>query len=901
MAETTENPTGKDSMFKANSSILENYASLIDQKGETYDNDFRRILYDSEAGERPEPNLRSLIEILEKERILIIAGGLGNKRETALRCGWEFAQLLNDKGAEDQVDAFEILTASTAHEDLFSKISSKTEPAIFVVTKVDPSIIGGNIDALHSVLNTRHWIVIATTSSRHAWKLDSSLEKSWTEPEESELFNAGDLALFIKQKLDEEDLAELSRLTGADDVAGYLALELGSPYAIEAFVSSFRLRDDEYIDIDTLISHARSKKKTIEKWFHHQINDREKVVAIALALFEGVDERIAFSAIEKLMSGAWRQRDTALQFIDYSDLANIRGSYFEFEDDGTGQARLKSLGDETRSAILHAAWSTHRRQVIASLSTMTELVLESVKHSPFELETLRSTRHIDYFRDSVAESLGEVALLSMEDVEPHLLTLIASGSIEAHNVVAAALRRVLRANKRDELFKMLGNWRVDRRAIAFVSIRMSSKEGITANQLIGSAVATIVGQLALEDPPNSLDEEIQRLIRAYASSNDEHIITQMSLTAIPVLCRAHTIQMLEIIPDLLDRVRGTWEMYAWLVSGAGYGFGLALRFLRHGLSSTLLEWIDESLQHSGRGYDASQVSLREKKLAVAAFSMAFVQPSNEGVSPKGETAPLDPHAAVGHIIRILSIEKHPFVRSISMMALNIILHDEFDLASEELPEAIDLLTNEERTQLVARMVDLHCYQRSRQSGGDLLLCVGEYDCPLWYDKVPENTPVQKKMFSWSETAKSPAVSSFAADVILGIRRVIERSQEAKRTEMIKQREKEEQRKQDLASRPSPELHRHKVQLSFVQRYVAARLATLNDPSLRPAVEGMFASLLPLSSVERCELLDRYASEQGDVLKKTVSAARRCMLINSIFWPTVVGLPVIAFMVRLIIK
>ncbi|WP_144306505.1 hypothetical protein [Oceanidesulfovibrio marinus] len=849
--------------------------------------DFRPITFDDNEQARPIPNLKMLLKILEKERVLIIAGGLQDKRGVSRRCGWEFAALQSDQNQEDQsIAACELLTSSSLNEDFFSAFSNKKEPTVFVITKVEPSIINNNVSALRSAIKDRHWVVIATVRTKHAWQLDASLEHSWIEPTEGELYNEGDLMRYLDGRLDGHK-HQLQAAIDTDDPIRDCAQRLGSPEAIDAFVYQISLHDpNEVLSVDDLITHALSNQQAISTWFHHRLTPREKIIAIALALFENVDERVAFASIEKLMGSAWRNRDTALQFIDYGDLVNIR-EFFEFEDDSSSYGRLKALGDETRSALLKAAWQTHRRLIIASLPVLVQLVLDTLIRSTSLLDTLETDRQLNYYQDSIAETLGEIALLSMADVEPHLLTLIASGSIEAHNVVATTLRRVHLGGRHNDLFEMLSNWRTDSRSISFVDARTGESNSYTVYQLIGSAMSTIMGRLALENPTDSLDSEIIRLIRAYASSNDPLIVTRMSQSAMPTLCSVHTMQMVDLLPDLLDRIGNSWKLVEWFVLGSGFGLGLALRYQRKGLAPVLIKWINEGISETQKGgYDSNKVSLREKKLAVSAISFAVVRSTDLLSSGPSAKKTASPTIAVQVLTKILEAERHPFVRSVTMLALNILLKEEFQEASCSMSKIVETLTAQERSIFIEDLIDLHCYQRSQQKGGDRLLRVGEYDCPVWYDKTPENTSVQATMFTWAESATSPSVSSFAADVVLGIRRIIERSQEAKQKEMIEEREKEEKHKRELASRKAPELLRHKVRLSFFQRNLIVRWATIGSKEIRPAVEGMMASLVSLDQKEQAEIFDRYRSEGSESLSKTVKATRRSLFIDKYTWAIV---------------
>lgn len=833
------------------------------QEGFISSPEFKTINFNDEPGDaRPIPNLGPLLDRLGEQRLLLIAGKAEDKRELARRCGWEFTQLLRDENPDASPPEAQEKRPTLKAEDILLHLDELEKPTVFVLPHMDPAEINRNLAALRKAAGERHWIIIATDRPRASWYLSEETEASWIEPEEEALYSKADLRLYLASLLGEDEIEALTKAAGGAAKLDVLVKRLGLPRAVEAFARLWPQSEDSPA---VVADSARAVSASVRTWFHTQLSAREQMVALSLAVFDGLEEDLAFAAIESLMEGAWRKRDSAFAFVDYGDLASL-SQYFTFSRDGANVGRLRAIGDGTRSDVIAAAWRDHRRLMIAALPELTRLVQGAGHSSSLSAATADLDRQLGWLRESVAGALGEVCRLSMRTAEPHLLNLVASGAPHAHQVVAAALRRVVATGGREDVFELLERWRSSRAPQRYVQTQAQVHRFSDATSLIGSAMAVIVGQLSLEDEPDQLGTENRRMLLAYAASGDERIIARLASDALPAIVPNHPEQSTTLADELLERVGSDWVNANRLCAGLGQGFAIAGR--THGAltSEAVSRWLDEGLSGDATAVDRERIALREKRLALVAYALG-------GARSAGKAGDSLPRAALTDLHRLLKAEPHPFVRAAAMEGLDALMAYEFEPIKDGIEDLVEQFTPAERQAFVRRMVALHCLQRSRQEGGDAKVFLNRYLCPIWYDRAPDNTRVQQVVFQWSETARSAAVAEFAADVVTHIRRVIERDQEERREQLLKHREAEEERRRKLSEEPQPELQRHTVKLTFLQRKVAVGLATLGRAALRHTVGGLLASILRLPDTEAEDVLKRYEAEGRNDLAARARRAR----------------------------
>jgi len=357
--------------------------------------------------------------------------------------------------------------------------------------------------------------------------------------------------------------------------------------------------------------------------------------------------------------------------------------------------------------------------------------------------------------------------------------------------------------------------------------------------------------------------------------------------------RYHTNQMLSLLEKLLQEIGTNAKRNDKFASGFGFGLGMAINDGSKAVWDKLGDWVEQNLYSPAGGFDKELVTIREQRLTIALNGISVIRPRS--ISESDSTYNQSPRRAVELINQVLKRERHPFVRNAAFLGIVRLTWHEFIDIKEGLQETLGVFTKEERKSFINWLVQLHCAQREDQGVGDTWIAVQGplskrwYNCPVWHNKDPENTPVLNSLFVWSTETASPEVSAFASDTLLQVRRVIERSQERKQSDIIERRAKEEERLRELAKTEAPKLHLHKTELSFFQRHAIVPIAIYWRSDLRSSVIGIFDSLNRCSTGEEAreiiQRLDKEAEErggatgEGERLADVVKAVRRAWVLN----------------------
>lgn len=854
----------------------------------------------------PIPNLSELTQVLLDQRLMVLSGELSDKRSVARRVAWEFAQARKDLSADNVIAAE--FRHTTDSRSLLQLLDATTVPTVFVFPDSEPHQFGGNLQRLYRNTRQLHWVILTTERPRSSWMLQEEVETCWTEPQRSSLYSPGALERYLVsrfKRISGNDEPSLKWKDGVSVELRDLATRLETPESIQGFVVEYTRLNELQLEvppvIERLIENSKSPPEIVHSWFTNQLNDREKTVAIAMALLYGLDETVAFDVIEHLMEGVWRRRDTSFRFIDYGDLLNL-GAHIEFQKDAQGVARIMLKGADTRFYILQAAWPTHRRQIIAALSSLSILARDSIKGSASSISSFRHRQVRDQFRRTTGESLGDAARMSLESIEPLLLILVSDGRLASHMILADALGQLRSANESHNIFKMLSSWRGQGEIHRYLASTRTHNDSVKIDGVIGAAIAIAIGRLALYDRPNAINKDIVDLLKAYCKSERPQVISALSHHAIRHLIPVHWIQMKTMLPDLFDRVGTKSDLAEYLTIGSGIGLGYGLLGGRSELIDLARKWINEGIENIPTTFDETEVNDREKKLASAVYAVSL---SRNTIHKHQDTfdrthdslfgvqsSTISPKEAGDILLSVLSVEPHPFVRQAAVTAMEYMLENEFESVLPSFEKALVKLDPIERRSIIRAIVRFHREQRSKLEGGDSIVKVGSYDFPIWFDKDAPNTKIQSQIFDWAAHAREERLSAFAGDIVMTIRREVERTEELELKTIREKREADqlatEKRKDDNLDQQFG----HTLKLSFIQRSILVPLATGASSELKVPVAGQLAIAIPLDEDEQQELIERYSSAGEHALAKGL---RKALWLNkhksALFW-LIIGIVIV---------
>ena len=95
--------------------------------------------------------------------------------------------------------------------------------------------------------------------------------------------------------------------------------------------------------IDNAINTVNNYQENLRDWYDFILDDREKLLALGLNLFEGLFVDQFFAALEEVVEQTWQKRDPSLRALDYCDLSKVR-DFFKFGTVGIDSSNQDKIG-----------------------------------------------------------------------------------------------------------------------------------------------------------------------------------------------------------------------------------------------------------------------------------------------------------------------------------------------------------------------------------------------------------------------------------------------------------------------------------------------------------------------------------------------------------------------------
>ncbi len=322
---------------------------------------------------------QELIAILRGRRVLILAGrGSLEKSTLAHYLAWRLSDKLRRQDgheADEQVLVREWIRSSVPPK-LNAFFHTEKKSTIFVLPRILPYHVDYNPDQLRRIADeTNHYVLMTTDTPRSQWTLDAqgSAGHIWQELAARQIYSEDYLSRFLLRELAavEEPLPEgvLSR-PGAECedphqplVEGLsirdAARQLETPDRIRSLVRWLGEIPSPIpaAQVCQYIEHLRGDKAAIRRWYR-QLDDRQQLLALGLALFDGLLDDQLFAALEVMVDHVWRPRNPTLEAFDYKDLEALSG-YFKHSSTDSGGIVVGTNSFHQRHALFEVAWELH--------------------------------------------------------------------------------------------------------------------------------------------------------------------------------------------------------------------------------------------------------------------------------------------------------------------------------------------------------------------------------------------------------------------------------------------------------------------------------------------------------------------------------------------------------------
>jgi hypothetical protein len=735
-----------------------------------------------------------LIEALLGDRLLILAGPLGDKAECARYLAYRLRQQLEGEAG----------VKVTVRERWRGKDPQRIEAAleddgvtILLLTEISKSQVAGyGPTKLHEVLRGRNGYAIVTTDcSREQWDLGEHgfearvwKELSW----ESYYGGSHPLARYLERLLVSSELPVPEGVLpdgpgGTFLVAGLplvaVAERLKSPGRLR-FFAEWLLRGQTSLalaTIQTKVDELAGDASAIRVWYQ-QFEPRDQLLAVGLVLLDGLPDDLLFAGLELLVETAWRSTDPLLAQFDYHDLSRFAAYFKETRVNG-GFVRIESGSRERRRQILRIAWQHQRRRLLATLPTLTEMIRLSASDpaaptaagartketraaNPPDKETASvgraAARALGRTEDGsvqlhqvLVESLSLIGLLSIDVVEPYLLDLAADPSESVQHLVAGALAAWREEGKDKELFELLRRWWAEGCEVGNLDSRIGrvARLGPDPWAAVRTAVAIAVGYAAPHDREDRLAPALRDLLSELLVDLHPRVRGTVVRYTLPRTIAWHFRQL---EPILRTRALASPDLVAAVARGAA-----AACEMRPEVCLPILEsWRTTARAETRRGSPRT-VTSREAMLAAVARAYGDIRCDEE--QPRLSTATI-----TSKLRAILTEEGHPFVRRHAFLAVEVQTQRDFGLAAQLLPAVLARVTLKDRPAVIQLAVRTYLFQRQLLPGGDQRIAVGGRSFAVWTRTVRPLTGLEASLYSWILDDSRPVAQQLAVDIFAAL-------------------------------------------------------------------------------------------------------------------------------------
>ncbi|MBD2567788.1 IMS domain-containing protein [Anabaena lutea] len=764
--------TIRDNTFIGNQTVIQNEPKFVEAN-----------LEDFNSKNFPSPNhniIRNYLETIYKKKLLILGGGADiDKADLARHVAWIL------KKREEKCPVLEWQRSSDP-QSIDVKLQKAEESTIFILTEVSPQNVGCALSKIQKVAASRkHFVLVTTDIPLASWNLSKDIEDCWSEVSSDGLYNSDVLLRVLFQELHKllED-SYIKNLLEAEPkpqtiMAGNLtflavAEQLKTPNIIARFVQRLEKEIEnnpiEQEIIETIIDEVTDNQKALNQWYYYILNEREQLLALGLNFFDGLYNDQLFAALEKVVEQVWQKRNPSLRALDYCDLENLH-NFFKI-DINTEESIIESGSGTQRRMLFKVAWKSHRRQIIAALIAIAELVKDSVANRSFKSELYGNPDRRKLLRRVLGEAISDIGWISPAAVQDTLHQLASDEEIEVQNVAAYAMARWRKPEyKHDQkLFEILHKWQNDQLFISQIKNLLTNKSEAQSHEpqdYIRATIALTVGYAALYDPPNELNSKLYDLLKKLSEDPNNLVRNRFCTHTLPMVVSLHFQQLRDMLREMTH--------HPDLIQAISFSLARAYRNYPPQVLHTLHSW-QQAQPQPGQKVGNTPQPPRENLLATVALAYGEIE-CDERVHP------FTANQAFENLQKILKPEKHPLVRQAVIMAMGSQLRRNFEELKSKLLEVTTEITLKERDEVVSILTDIYLDQRRKLTGGDTEIEIENYYFEVWLEttKRPQ-TAVEKTILNWVKDDSKPLAQEIATQASISFALALEQAE----AELIKQ-------------------------------------------------------------------------------------------------------------------
>lgn len=813
-----------------------------------------------------------LVDIVSRDRLLILGGYGYDKSSLARHIAWKLRQNTTDSPISVKE------WAGNANPHNFTiYFNEKEESTIFILANISPQNVDYNLTALYKSVQVKQRFIIASTNNPiEKWKPEDHLKHLFWQPQPNDqLYTTENLTKLFIAKLNEvrkelplelqENEFEPGKPLIDDLLLQEVAENLKTPDSIEIFIRLLCSTTTPLTAtaINNLVDNCRNDKLMISQWFHGILNDREKLIALGLSLFDGCFDDQFFAAMDELVEQVWHKRDDSLKLLDYCDLDGLRNYFNLTPVNREGLKRVESHLSEQRQLILETVWFSHRRQLLAALPVIETLVKKSKLPGFFNRELYGSETRCDIIRDVISETLCDIGLKSGQTVENTLLRLAADENLAIQAVVARAMARWRFYDQDEKLFDTLQRWQVETTIWQIIESFLKGKESDTPFErpqiYIKATVALTVGFASFYDPPNQLNQKLYDLIEQLVEDTSNlFILKRFCNYTLPLTVKNHVLQLKELLLEMIKTLA--------LDEPIGASLAAAYQSRPEEVAQVLDSWYSSAEDKRPVYFtakDLKQITHRDAMLATVAFAYGWLEFENtEGHIPI--------KTAFDRLDTILDKERNPYTREAALIAIIIQLNHNTSMVEAFIKPLFERMNQDEIEKIITAFSNLYVDQRKDLENGETEFEWQKRTFPVWIDEERPLTDVEYIIRKWVKSPAYPRAQQIAIQASTRFISIFEREE----AEFIyqykrKRRKIEEENKKDTEYIPIPppttaSHHQQQKLINFVSWWV-----TLKNKRHHSTIKGLLPEVLRQNMTSRSNfdfLLRKWCYDSDDEIK-----------------------------------
>lgn len=724
--------------------------------------------------------LDNFVKIIRDENILVLGSGNHiDKTGFARHLAWYFNQSNTNK--------YQVLEwyRSSEPQSIDVKLQKEEESTIFLLTEVLPQNVGYNLSPIQQAARShQHYVIITTDAPSSSWNFSNEKPSFWQDISSSQkIYDEDNLvrALFqkLKERNNDEDgeslpplFKELFQKSADDNFIGELtlrkvAVKLETPNNIALFLGLLEKEiekgDGELQEekVRQLIEQLKREEEALNQWYYHFLDRREQLLALGLNFFDGLLDDQFFAALEKIVNNVWQKRDPSLQALDYCDLDNL-GNFFNLTPVGEKEKlRVESRFPQQRRMLFKVAWKSHRRQILAVLDTIAELIQGSVNNRVVNQELYATPKRCRELRKVLSETLSDIGWISSFSVQDTLLRLAADKNRDVQEVAASTMARWRNPNYQceEKLFEVLDEWQGELVKIQIQRLLDeiinavkdgAKKPSYNSDDYVWVTIALTVGYAALYDSPNQLHSKLYDLVEKLSKNNSNEVQEAFREKTLPKVVYLHLEQ--EKIKKLLYQLTKNHN----LIDAVSSSLAEAYRNYPDSLLELLQSWKTDA-DHFNNKLEPEH---NENLLATVALTYGKIQ-YDEGQEK------FIASNAFEELKKILERDRRFFLRRCILISMGILLLRNFNTIKAPILEITTKLTLNERKELVNILKEIYLYQRQELQGGNDFIKFKNRSYPVWQPvNIRPLTEVEELMLSWVKDESNPIAQEIATQTLV---------------------------------------------------------------------------------------------------------------------------------------